>query len=312
MQKESLTKSNIKILICCHKPCDLPQDDIFLPVQVGAALTDNHWGIQRDDQLNNEICDNISNKNKSYCELTAVYWAWKNLKKLYPYTEYIGINHYRRYFDFDYVNNPLDKNQKKEALINTYSINEKRLFNYLEKDSTIIAKKKVYPYSLRLDYCNCHISDDFLKMSEIVKKLYPEYSNSYAKIMEENNLLAHYNMCIMKYEDFDNYCNWLFSILFEVEKNIDISKYNDLQKRIFGYMSERLLNVWVFHNRKNVKELPVIFYSDIESKSSHYLRKERRRYNMAFYFTLPTFKLRLIKFITNKTWGRKLYSSLKK
>ena len=88
MEMKELDSSKIKILVCCHKPCDLPQDDIFLPIQVGAAISNVDLGIQRDDQLNGHSCDNISAKNQSYCELTAVYWAWKNIKKLYPDLEY--------------------------------------------------------------------------------------------------------------------------------------------------------------------------------------------------------------------------------
>lgn len=98
--KITLNKDNCKILICCHKPCELPPDPdgLFLPVQVGAAISDVDLGMQRYDQVNGEPCDNISAKNKSYCELTALYWAWKNIKKIYPNLEYIGLNHYRRYF----------------------------------------------------------------------------------------------------------------------------------------------------------------------------------------------------------------------
>ena len=96
-----LDDSKIKILVCCHKPCELPQDDIFLPIHVGAALSDTSLGFQRDDQLNGKPCDNISSKNRSFCELTAIYWAWKNIKKLYPDLQYIGLNHYRRFFAFN-------------------------------------------------------------------------------------------------------------------------------------------------------------------------------------------------------------------
>ena len=96
-----LDDSKIKILVCCHKPCELPQDNIFLPIHVGAAISDMSLGILRDDQLNGESCDNISDKNRTFCELTAIYWAWKNIKKLYPDLQYIGLNHYRRFFAFN-------------------------------------------------------------------------------------------------------------------------------------------------------------------------------------------------------------------
>ena len=94
----------IKILICTHKRAELPKDDIFLPIQVGASITNEDLLIQRDDQILKRPCTNISSKNKSYCELTAIYWAWKNIKTLYPDLEYIGLCHYRRFFDFNCKN----------------------------------------------------------------------------------------------------------------------------------------------------------------------------------------------------------------
>ena len=82
-------KANIKILIACHKPSELPRNNLFLPVRVGAALASDDFGLQRDDDGK----DNISKKNPGYCELTAIYWAWKNLK-----ADYYGLFHYRRFY----------------------------------------------------------------------------------------------------------------------------------------------------------------------------------------------------------------------
>ena len=83
----------IKILVACHKSdTAIYQNDIYMPIQVGKAL---HANVELGFQCDN-TGDNISEKNDSYCELTAIYWAWKNLKDI----DYIGLCHYRRYFDF--------------------------------------------------------------------------------------------------------------------------------------------------------------------------------------------------------------------
>ena len=82
---------NVKILVACHKPDVYPTDDLYLPVHVGKALSELDLGIQTDNEG-----VNISAKNPYYCELTAIYWAWKNLKNV----DIIGLCHYRRYFDF--------------------------------------------------------------------------------------------------------------------------------------------------------------------------------------------------------------------
>ena len=90
----------IKILVACHKADpNIRHDDIYMPIQVGKAL---HPELD----LGFQCChtgDNISEKNGSYCELTALYWAWKNLKDV----DYIGLCHYRRYFDFSKNNSAL-------------------------------------------------------------------------------------------------------------------------------------------------------------------------------------------------------------
>lgn len=81
----------VKILVACHKPAKVYQDDVYTPIQVGKALhPDLDLGYITDD-----TGDNISEENPYYCELTAIYWGWKNLN-----CEYIGLQHYRRYFNF--------------------------------------------------------------------------------------------------------------------------------------------------------------------------------------------------------------------
>lgn len=260
---KNLDSSLMKILVCCHKPCVLPKDDIFLPIQVGAAISNIDLGIQRDDQINGNDCNNISVKNKSYCELTAMYWAWKNVKTLYPNLEYIGLNHYRRLFSFE--ENLLfdDAIVKKEEDLKKYVINYKKLFSLLSKKDIIVSKKHFYPYPIYVDYSLGHISDDFRILKKVVHDLYPEYDQAFYDIIFRQNGIAHYNMFIMKFNYFNEYCKWLFDILFECEKRIDISKYNPVQGRIWGYMAERLFNVWLCNNyKKRLAYLNVYKYDD--------------------------------------------------
>lgn len=262
MKDTIINSSKIKILVCCHKPCELPEDDIFLPIQVGAAISDVDLGMQRDDQVNGITCDNISAKNKSYCELTAMYWAWKNIKKLYPDLEYIGLNHYRRYFAFDkqFIKKELYVNLENSIL--KYKIKKNRMEKLLKKGKTIIAKKKVYPYPLYLDYSLSHISEDLRTLKKIIQDKTPDYIPAFNRVFMRNNALAHYNMTVIMWTHFDNYCSWLFDILQEAEQRINIQNYSDFQKRIFGYMAERLFNVWLIANKIDVKEIPVVQYAD--------------------------------------------------
>ncbi len=243
---------NIKIIVATHKECELPKDEIFFPIQVGKALSDKNLNMQGDDEG-----DNISRKNSSYCELTAIYWAWKNLKGL----DYVGLCHYRRYFEFEsHTFNEIILRTTKD--IASIKVPKSRLNKLLKKYDIIVAKKRLYRYDLKADYCMCHFSDDYRILQDVIKEKSPEYNSTFESVMEHNNKLSLANMFISRWSIFTDYCNWLFPILAEVENRIDISKYSDLQKRIYGYMAERLFNVYIKHNKLQEKHLPVNFITD--------------------------------------------------
>lgn len=262
MKEREIDITKLKILVCCHKECELPENSIFFPVQVGAALTEKHWGIQRDDQVAGELCDNISSKNKSYCELTAMYWAWKNIKKVFPDIKYIGLNHYRRFFSFNEKILFDEIIIRKETDLLKYKIDNKKISNCLLNNQIIISKERVYPYPLSVAYAVSHISTDFWKLRKCVHDLSPEYDEAFTDILLRNNTMSHYNMFIMAIDEFDKYCEWLFKILAEMEKRINISNYSVVQGRIFGYMAERLLNVWLCNKNYRQKMFPVYKYSN--------------------------------------------------
>ena len=108
--------SIVKILVCCHKPDYFKSDDVYMPIHVGKAISKYELGIQDD-----VTGDNISKENPSCCELTGMYWAWKNLKNV----DVIGLCHYRRYFDF---NNGIESttsnfnNHRMEVIKHSYAL----------------------------------------------------------------------------------------------------------------------------------------------------------------------------------------------
>ena len=266
--KKTVDVNNTKIIICCHKPCRLPNNDVFLPVHVGAAISKFDLGIQRDDQVNGETCDNISSKNPNYCELTAMYWAWKNIKKMFPDLKYIGLNHYRRYFEFEHAHSIKDIFVKNENDVEQYKFDTAKMISILQNNDVIVAKKKQYQYPLYIDYCLCHMSDDLRVLRSVIGDKCPVYMDAFDSVMMRNGALAPYNMNILGWETFDMYCSWLFSILTEVEQRINISNYNNVQARIFGYMAERLWNVFFVHQKLKVKELPILWFVDGVSQHS--------------------------------------------
>lgn len=247
---------NTKILVCCHKESQLPDDDKYLPIHVGKALSNQDLGITGDDSG-----DNISQKNSSYCELTGMYWAWKNLKDV----DVIGMCHYRRFFDFHHqceslfpITSFLTKDYNQVDL----SIPDQVLSN-LDDQTVIVASPIKYNMSLYADYCCQHISDDFTTLLNVIlDKEDKELQDAFFKVMYQNHRLRHFNMFMMTWTTFDKYCTWLFDILERVEQKTDISHYSPMQKRIYGYMAERLLNVYIERNHLKAREKKVIWFND--------------------------------------------------
>lgn len=242
--------NKVKILICTHKLVDLPKLDFFMPIQAGAELND----IKSPFMLDN-TGDNISFKNKNYCELTCHYWAWKNLHNI----DIIGLNHYRRYFDFDckFASFAPDRKFISEESFLSKTYHCPNLDKILADYDIILPNTRNYPYSMATQYAVFHIVDDWNIMKKIIMELSPEYIPAFEKMMEHRNYSSNYNMFITKWEYFNEYSEWLFKILFEVEKQCKISEYQG-QARIFGYMAERLINVYCEYKHLRIKHVPII------------------------------------------------------
>ncbi|BEI46544.1 glycosyltransferase [Lactiplantibacillus plantarum] len=213
----------------------MPQDKtLYLPVLVGATQNaTDRITYQRDDQG-----ENISNKNYSYNELTAVYWAWKNLKNV----DAVGLIHYRRVF----------LKSAKRSLNNL--ITQQQIEKMFEKSDVILPTKRHYYIETNYShYVHAHKQEPLDVTRIIIKQYYPEYLGSFDKIMKKRS--AHmFNMFIMKKKNFDDYCTWLFSVLGRLEENIDISEYSVQEKRVFGYISELLMDVWIEQNNVRYTE----------------------------------------------------------
>lgn len=286
-----LDDSRIKILVCCHKPCELPQDKIFLPIHVGAAISNTDLEIQRDDLLNGQPCENISDKNRSFCELTAIYWAWKNIKTLYPDLQYIGLNHYRRFFAFNETRFTGSGLPKDVQNISEYKLDIQKMTSWLTSGKIITTPKAHLKTSVASGYEHAHYSSDLRAVHDIIRDDYPEFLNAFNEVFLGSNFFYDCNMFIMPWEEFDKYCTWLFGILFKAEKNIDISNYDNYQKRIYGFLAERLWTVWVKYRNYSLKNLNYCIYTESPKKINDGLiarlrtRKSRFKDNVAFYLS---------------------------
>lgn len=221
---------DIIIMVAAHKRAHMPLDNMYMPVRVGNALAKEDLGYVGDD-----TGDNISERNPYFCELTALYWGWKNLK-----SEYIGLSHYRRHFS-------CRKGKWKYSLILT-KVEAK---NYLAKADVVLPKKRCYFIeSLSSHYKHTHDLEHLELTREILRMQHPDYIPAFDQVM--NRTSAHmFNMFIMKRDFLDKYCSWLFPILFALEKEVDVSNLSTFNARLFGRVSELLLDVWLIQN--NVK-----------------------------------------------------------
>ncbi len=236
--------TNVKILVCCHKDDIIASQPPYMPIHVGKALSSLDLGMQGDD-----TGENISEKNASYCELTGMYWAWRNLKGV----DVIGLCHYRRYFDFHNQCRwlmPHDEFTPDKLHSFDLSIPGNVTKSVIE-GRVVVAKPLHYMYKLAMNYYALYVSDDFRTLEQVIAETQgKEIVDAFHTVMHRNNTFMPYNMFVMSWSDFDEYCRWLFPLLQEIESRIDISHYNSFQRRIFGFMAERLFNVWLYARKR--------------------------------------------------------------
>ena len=216
----------IKIIVATHKEYTFPKDSLYLPVQAGAACH------ERLPYTGDDTGGNISEKNGLYCEMTALYWGWKNLKE-----DALGLCHYRRYFR---------EPGKKEPL------HDKTLEKLLRDVPVILPKKRHYWIETgESQYVHAHGSESPTVLRNVLRDLCPDYLPAFDASMAKT--AGHrFNMMIMKKEQLDAYCEWLFDILFETERRMAKP-----EPRIIGFLSERLLDAWIITTGTAYLELPL-------------------------------------------------------
>lgn len=235
---------DIKIVVATHKKTKIPSDDVYIPLEVGRVLRKKAIT----PYLGDDTGESISEKNGSFCELTALYWAWKNLP-----CDYIGLCHYRRYFR---------KTGRQKGLLSTLKKADYKAL-LIKYDILVPQKRHYYIETVKSHYEHAHNKRDLVIVENIIRNKYPEYMQAFAQVMKQRSLYIT-NMAVMRFDLFSSYCEWLFSILFEAERKIDVSNYDLYQKRVFGFLAERLFNVWLtyqcnVHPNLRVIEVPTVF-----------------------------------------------------
>ena len=272
----------ITIIIAAHKKYRMPEDPIYLPLHVGAEGKKDTEGNELDlGYVKDNTGEQISLRNPNFCELTGLYWAWKNLD-----ADYLGLVHYRRYFSYqrksqDPFDNILTGEQAAE-LLSRYKV-------------LVPKKRKYYIETLYSHYDHTHFKEHLDATREIISKQCPEYLDSFDKVMGQRWGYM-FNMMVMPHDLIDKYCTWLFNILFELEQEVKkkgVDDYSPYQARLYGRVSELIFNVWLCQqkesgmiNNSEICELPYIYMEKINwgSKAISFLKAKflHQKYHDSF------------------------------
>jgi hypothetical protein len=239
------------LFVATHKPVRFNLPPEYHWVQVNAARNGCWEGYLHDSDGE----DNISEKNPSYCELTALYLLWKTSQ-----ADFAGLCHYRRFLgkgclaDLAEVTGTYIKKRHIQALI----LEEKDIKRDLQSRDIILARHYFpYPVNVYENLLRFVYPADIEALVRTIRQDFPEYTETLQQVLMSSNI-SYCNMFITRRETLDRYCSWLFDVLGRVEKQVDISAYDAQHARVFGYLAEILLNVYVRHQGLSVKEVPTI------------------------------------------------------
>lgn len=246
----------LKLYVVAHKPCDIPSNEVMVPIHVGRAVSqykDEMAWMQGDD-----IADNISYKNGSYCEMTAHYWIWKNVHD----TEYVGVCHYRRFFGVDLTNSNIkDIMADADVLMVEPSWHIDSVYSYFAK------------------YMG---AENMTILSMVMKKRFPEYYKTLEYICD--GIKFHpFNMLLCRKSLFNDYCQWIFTILEACEIYVKPAPYSNA-RRTLAYMAELLTGVYFIHRQLRIKTVP--YYKIEDGQKVLVAHTEKNKKTLALYESL--------------------------
>lgn len=255
-----LKRVDTQLFVIGHSKFYNEENTLYTNIQAGSDYTNEKLCELRDNTF-----DNRSYLNPCYGELSAIYWIWKNVS-CDTRIKYIGQCHYRRLFTFD-------ENEDFDKIFNNFDIITRKPYEFLEDGLTLYKQYQHY-----------HDKEDLDHVIEIVKRLFPEYTEDCERMCELKYLYG-CNTFIMKREDYQRFCGFLFTILDALMglhytntvdgiENICREKYDNghyhlfhgenekedcvfYQRRVFGFLSERILTLFIIHNFTKIKEIEI-------------------------------------------------------
>lgn len=263
--------SKIEILAACHKESYVPQSRIIHSIQTGAALAPSRINTTYHDDEG----AHISEKNKYLCELTAQYWAWKNLD-----ADYYGFFHYRRFLSFarEYPLHadgdlpcrkwrPYLEHKDIKRGLGCYGLSDDVITEIVKKYDMITTLREPSNSTVYEQYCQFHHEDDLRKMLAILEKRHPQYRAA-ADIYMNSRQFYFTNMYVMKKEEFFAYMEWLFPLLEEFLQKADFTGYSEQECRAAAFLAERLFGIYFTYAKQFKKgrycELQYVIFSNTE------------------------------------------------
>lgn len=276
--KNKLRKINRKkynIFVAYHKRSKIYESDIVTPIHAGRNVAlapiegeavsekDRDWFIS--NMIGDESGINISDKNRYFNEMSAVYWMWKNNK-----SPYVGLFHYRRFLDF--TEGEADKSQEKDDL-KRYGINKKTLEPLLNEYDVLLPRKMGFTTTI-YDVYKKHLDgsgEDIDFCFEYIKERYPQMYE-FAEALKHTNVCYMFNIFVTSRKIFEGYADFVFDVLFALNRFIkDREQRSIYLKRAEGFMAERLTSIYFDYliAKKNlkVKEFRVIRLDQREEES---------------------------------------------
>ncbi|MCR5548016.1 MAG: DUF4422 domain-containing protein [Bacteroidales bacterium] len=241
------------IIVVTHKGFDdsiLNGNRVYRVIRVGNSVGDNvadSKGWLRDD-----TGESMAGENPWYCELTALYWNWKNMD-----AGITGLVHYRRFF----VNSRLGSQSIAGDILTGEQI--KRI---LDGHRIILPPKVAKPKGRSSLYRHKSPEDQdrhWLVIESIIQQYYPSFLRAFTHVLYESHATYCLNMFITTRELMDEYCEWLFDVLKKYDDAI-AGRGESRMPRVDGFLSEVLLQVWVEHRfrRNEIYYVPVMQVRD--------------------------------------------------
>lgn len=258
--------SKVKIFVGYFKPTTIYKSDVYQPI-----LTSNIDWNPNGDVIKDNTDINIAIKNKHYGELSGHYWVWKNFLQKTD-AQYIGFCHYRRFLDFNLT--PIEEvpfkpilESKFQTIFKKYT--EKNILKCIEGYDIILPHKAAFESILYAQYLRWHPEKDMNLALNIIRDKYPEYVETALKVMGSKEMYICLNF-IMKKELLNEYFEWIFGILTELEKITDWSEYVEYSNiRTPAFIAERFFNIWLTHvtETRNLKILNTSSFMLLDDKS---------------------------------------------